>query len=207
MQVYPDSTFVEYNPNHEPSGSPTGGQFASKKGNSGSPTQNLDGSGRSAVSPQPGRPDASSRVQAEATHYAVSIGLSPVTHGYATVDQLQAGMIADAFERLPKFDPDPKVQQAYAALGREVQAQWDYAKAQGMTFTPWTSAGQPYQTSTEMANDVRDNRHLFFYTGGEKHPALGSPDATGLTLNDKFRAIHDYFGHAAGGYGFGARGE
>src|SRR6476659_2128677 len=30
---------------------------------------------------------------------------------------------------------------------------------------------------------------------------------TGYSINDKFRAVHDYFGHCAAGYGFGPRGE
>ena len=40
------------------------------------------------------------------------------------------------------------------------------------------------------------------------HPFLGRLDpATGQSLNDRFRAVHDLFGHAAEGYGFGPRGE
>jgi hypothetical protein len=51
-------------------------------------------------------------------------------------------------------------------------------------------------------------RHLYFFQGGDAHPLLGRVDpATGLSMNDKFRAIHDLFGHAAEGYSFGPRGE
>jgi hypothetical protein len=131
-----------------------------------------------------------------------------VVHDYVEVDQQRAGRIADLYDALPADDRgNPAVTKAYAALAREVQAQWDFAQSRGMTFTPWTRPGQPYATSQEMADDVALNRHLYFYQGGEPHPLLGSPDAAGLSLNDKFRAIHDYFGHAAGGYGFGPRGE
>ena len=47
--------------------------------------------------------------------------------------------------------------------------QYDHAVANGMTFTPWTGEGQPYADSIEMARDVRENRRLYFYTGGESH--------------------------------------
>jgi len=53
-----------------------------------------------------------------------------------------------------------------------------------------------------------DRLRLFFYQGGDRHPLLGDTNSvTGLSTNDKFRAIHDLFGHAAEGYGFGPRGE
>ncbi len=208
--LYPDSRFIEYNPNHEPAGSTKGGEFAARKGsaNAASTTAAAGPRGGGLSPASPGRPTANTQVQDEASRYAVSIGLAPVKHGYVELNQTHAGEIADAFDRLPVSDmANPAVSRAYAALGREVQAQWDFAKAQGMTMEPWTKPGQPYQTSTEMAADVKNNRHLYFYTGGEPHPALGTKDAAGLAVNDKFRAIHDYFGHAAGGYGFGARGE
>ncbi len=71
------------------------------------------------------------------------------------------------------------------------------------------SMAQPYATiSAEMCGDVRSHRHLYFYQGGDPHLLLRRLDAaTGLSLNDKFRAIHDLFGHAAEGCGFGPRGE
>jgi len=49
---------------------------------------------------------------------------------------------------------------------------------------------------------------LYFFQGGDPHPLLGKVDpATGLSLNDKFRAIHDLFGHAAEGYGLAPAGK
>ena len=165
--------------------------------------------GAGAAKKKPMRPhEPDTTVQAEANQYAKQLGLKPVVHDYVQVDQTRAGRIADLYDALPADDrKNPAVARAYTALASEVQAQWDFARQQGMEFLPWTKAGQPYQTSAEMAEDVKLNRRLYFFTGGEPHPFLGSPDAQGLTLNDKFRAIHDYFGHAAGGYGFGPRGE
>jgi len=157
---------------------------------------------------RPGADPAASRV---ADSYNEAHGLPPVDHStYIEVSQPRARDIADAYDALPADDQDnPKVKEAYAALSTEIQQQWDHIVASGMTLEPWTQDGQPYQTSTEMVADVKNNKHMYFYTGGEPHPLIGakSKDKTGLSLNEKFRAVHDYFGHAAGGYGFGPRGE
>lgn len=161
-----------------------------------------------AAAPGKARPDANVAVQHVADAYNREHGRGHITHGYVDVDQPRARAIADAYDAMPDDDRDnPAVKEAYAALSTEIQAQWDHAIAEGMTFEPWDRDGQPYQSSREMAEDVKRNKHLWFYTGGEPHPLLGEKDASGLSMNDKFRAVHDYFGHSAGGYGFGPRGE
>ncbi len=130
---------------------------------------------------------------------------------YVPVDANRARRIADAYDALPIDDSgNPAVRRAYRQLAVEIEQQWDFAiDFMGMTFEPWTYEGQPYNTiSAEMCADVRNNRHLYFYQGGDPHPFFGQVNsASGLSLNDKFRAIHDLFGHAAEGYGFGPRGE
>lgn len=156
-----------------------------------------------------GRPTPNVEVQGIANGYNKTWGGEKIDHTqYPEVDQERARDIADAYDGLQKVNRSPEVLKAYAALSKEVQAQWDYAQSKGIKFEAWNKPGQPYRTSTEMTKDVADNKHLYFYTGGEKHPLLGDVDPkTGLTQNDKFRAVHDLFGHAAGGFGFGARGE
>jgi hypothetical protein len=196
------------------------GKFTDAGGSHGSdqtPTAQSDAgagsSGRVPVStPAPGtqgRPDAVPRAHEVANAYNAAHGFPPVVHEYVTVDEPRAGAIADAYDALPANDSaNPEVAAAYGALATEIQAQWDHIRASGVTFEPWTKAGQPYATSKEMAADVKLNQHMYFFTGGEPHPLLGARDPVdGLSMNDKFRAVHDYFGHAAGGYGFGARGE
>jgi hypothetical protein len=170
--------------------------------------------GRGSVSPSAAtstkaRPDANADAQAVANTYNEAHGRPTVDHGYAEVDQARARTIADAYDVLPVDDRNnPQVKAAYAALTREIDEQWDHAVQSGMTFEPWEEEGQPYQTSSEMAADVKANKHLYFYTGGNPHPLLDERDPeTGLSANDRLRAIHDYYGHAAGGYGFGPRGE
>lgn len=156
-----------------------------------------------------GRPEVVPEAQGVANAYNAAHGLAPVQHDYVTLDEARAGSIADAYEALPLDDSqNPEVKAAYEALAHEVTQQYDYIVASGFTFEPWTKAGQPYQTSTEMVEDVRAHKHMYFYTGGEPNQFMAAKDPkTGLSVNEKFRAVHDYFGHAAGGYGFGPRGE
>lgn len=200
MHLVPDSwgsprRLHEFNACHEPGGSAKGGQFC------GTPT---------GTKAKTARPEGVTRVQQEADAYNRKVGLPPRERGhYVEVDQPRAGRIADAYDQLPVDDSqNPTVRHAYSALADEIRAQWAHAVAGGMQFIPWTKEGQPYATSVEMVNDVRDRQRLAFFTGGNPHPLLDVRDATtGHTLNDMFRAIHDYYGHAAGGYGFGPRGE
>jgi hypothetical protein len=122
-----------------------------------------------------------------------------------------AKRVADAFDAMKHEPNNPEVQKAYQSMADEVRKQWDYAtQKMGMKFEPWTKEGQPYANSAEMADDVRNNNHLYFFQGGDIKPespmAKVDPE-TGLTSNDMFRAVHDLFGHAAHGFEFGPKGE
>ena len=65
-----------------------------------------------------------------------------------------------------------------------------------------------YKSSVEMLKDVHGNNHLYVYQGGDPHDFLNAIDPeTGLNTNEKFRATHDYFGHAVHGNTFGPMGE
>lgn len=151
-------------------------------------------------------------VRKAAQAYNEKYGLGRIIEGlYVAVDESRARKIADAYEALPiDGASNPAVRTAYHPLAEEIEQQWRFAKdVMGMTLEPWRFEGQPYDTiSAKMCADVRKDRHLYFYQGGDAHPLLGKVDpATGLSMNDKFRAIHDLFGHAAEGYSFGPRGE
>jgi hypothetical protein len=134
-------------------------------------------------------------------------GFEPVIEGhFVQVDKDRARRIAAAFEAMPSVSEDAR--EAYAAMAREVQQQWDFAtQVMHIVFEPWKQAGQPYANSSEMCADVAENKHLWFFQGGEPHPFLGAVGADGLSVNDRFRAVHDLFGHSAEGYQFGPRGE
>lgn len=149
-------------------------------------------------------------LRAIAQVYNRRFGLPPISENhYVRIDEAVARIVADAYDALPIVDTRPIVAAAYQAFSREIVQQWSYlTREYGYVLEPWTQAGQPYRDSHEMTEDVRQNQHLFFFTGGELHPFLSNVDPqTGLTANDAFRGVHDLFGHAAEGYGFGPRGE
>ena len=161
--------------------------------------------------PQPEVPrvrrEPNSDIRSGAQNYNQSTGFPPIKENfYIPVNESMGRQIADAYDALPKVDNSPETFAAYAALGIEIQAQWDYATRDlGIVFDPWTQDGQPYANSQEMVDDIANNKHLSYYTGGQEHPFLSHKGEDGITLNDKFRAVHDLFGHAAEGYGFGPR--
>ena len=65
-----------------------------------------------------------------------------------------------------------------------------------------------YRNSKQMLQDVYGNKHLYVFQGGDEHPYLKAVDPeTGLNENEKFRAVHDFFGHAIHGNEFGPKGE
>lgn len=124
---------------------------------------------------------------------------------------IRAKEIADAYTAM-KHDPaNPRVKASYDAMKGDIQRQWDYAKDKlGIKFEPWTQDGQPYQNSYEMMKDVRDNKHIYFFQGGDMpvdHPLGAVNPQNGLTYNDMLRVVHDLFGHAMEGYQFGGQGE
>lgn len=138
-----------------------------------------------------------------AQQYTRSKGLPEYTsHEPVVVDRAQAKRIAEAYEKMENNPSSPEVQAAYKALGDEVEAQFKLLPVK-IEFT----SGDPYPNSAEMMRDVRENNRLRVFTGGDAHPLLGAKDETGISQNDKFRAVHDYFGHYMGGFQFGPSGE
>lgn len=162
-----------------------------------------------------GRPDPNPQIQREAQDYCRRYGLPPIDHSkYIHVDQLRAGRIADAYDAMPLDDSDnPAVAIAYTALAQEVVQQWQWAVDHGMVFEPWTGEGEAYAGADDYADAFTPDadifhRHLYFFTGGEPNRFMARIDpSTNLPVNDMFRAIHDYYGHAAMGADFGPRGE
>ena len=148
-------------------------------------------------------------VRRAAQSYNDKYGLEPIKEGfYASINEDVAKRIADAYDELPDDDHSPETEAAYKALASEVQRQFDFAeKEMGMSFEAWTKEGQPYANSSEMRDDVEKNKHLFFFTGGTANKFMSVRDGHGLSANDKFRAVHDLFGHSAEDFQFGPRGE
>lgn len=97
------------------------------------------------------------------------------------------------------------VHKAYKQLISEVDRQFESLPVK----IDFHNGDKNYLNSSEMLDDVHNFNHLWVYGGGEDHTELGSKtiDANGLTANDKFRAVHDYYGHSVEGYQFGPKGE
>jgi hypothetical protein len=102
-------------------------------------------------------------------------------------------------------DYDELRRRAYGELMRETRQQFD---AMPLRMSYHQHGEGNYPNSKAMAEDVRNNGHLYVFQGGEPHEFLHEVDPrTGLSANDMFRAVHDYFGHAVHGTSFGPHGE
>jgi hypothetical protein len=147
------------------------------------------------------------RAQKSIKEYNKKYGLPEYKHlPYASVDPEKAKKIAEEYEKLPEGKVDVntpegrRARESYQALIKEINQQFEHLP---IKVEPWTKEGQPfpYQNSREMMRDVIDNHHMWVFYGGDDHPLLSREE------NYKFRAIHDYFTHAAHGFEFGPRGE
>ncbi len=152
-----------------------------------------------------------SYLQYGAQIYNKQHGLAPIVQGiYVPCDETIGKAIANAYEALPLYDlSNIQVCIAYTLFAVEVCDQFTFAtKTLGITIEPWQNSGQPYNNSSEMFADVANNMHLYVFVGGTDHTLLGHTVNSSLfSINVKFRAVHDLFGHAAEGYQFGPRGE
>jgi hypothetical protein len=137
-----------------------------------------------------------------AKEYAFKKGLNPdetIDYTKVVANRERASKIADIYESLPTMDRDAVDE--YEALASEVEEQFNFmTKTLGVKVE--FVADDPYKTSKEMFDDVSKGtlKVLQTETTGA-HPIFSDEQ------NNKFRAVHDYFGHAATGRGFGQDGE
>jgi GNAT superfamily N-acetyltransferase len=139
---------------------------------------------------------------------ANTYGEGGLTHSESFDPDPRRAQIADAYDAMVHNPNDPKVKASYDALIKETAAQWEHLKKNGFTMS--MSDEQPYQTAEEMLKDIRDNKHITVWSGGEPpsdHPLSGKGNSEGVTHNTLFRAVHDIMGHAIGGHDFSELGE
>lgn len=151
------------------------------------------------------------------------------SHKMVNVDEARAQKIADAYEAMKDDPNNPVVKASYDAMKKETLDQYKLMESQGIKVVPWAGEGEPYSSSQAMIEDVEKNGRLYFLKtlkDGEQanfgdnaakvnhllEPAgITLTDSAGkpheMTYNDVFRAVHDFFGHAADGWQFGPRGE
>ena len=102
---------------------------------------------------------------------------------------------------------DDLVHKSYGALRAEVNHQFDTLVKKGVSFD-FHQGTANYANSKEMLDDALNKNHMYVFRGGEEHPHLNEFDPHyGLNTNEKFRAVHDYFGHGITGSTFGRKGE
>jgi hypothetical protein len=146
---------------------------------------------------------------------------------YVKVDPSRGKRIADEYESMEHEPHHPLVKASYDALAKETIAQYNHAKAAGLKLSFWNpdEMEDPYAASPRlMTEDVRKNHHMYVFPTDygygnepisdrdrEENPMLRDTGETWngkpVLINDMFRAIHDYFGHAKEGVGFRGDGE
>jgi len=100
---------------------------------------------------------------------------------------------------------DELLQSAYQQMAKETSDQF---QALPLRYSYHQNGEGNYVDSPNMLHDLHDNGHLFVFQGGDKHDFLHNIDPeTGLNENEKFRAVHDAFGHGIFGNTFGPEGE
>jgi hypothetical protein len=163
------------------------------------------------------------KVRAVAENYANQKGIILEHPTEKTkVDPQHAAKIAQAYHDMPHDPNHPDVKAAYGALINETKDQFQHMKNAGLKITPIKSGqSNPYPNSKAMHDDVKHNNHLYFFpteqgfgsgdSNPTDHPMLQPTgeyvDGHHLMANDMFRVVHDYFGHAKEGTGFGPHGE
>jgi hypothetical protein len=137
-----------------------------------------------------------------AKEYAFKAGIKQddsIDYQKTVANRARAARIADAYDELPTVQEEAFP--AYTALATEVEAQYEYmTKTMGIKVEFVDT--DPYKTSREMFADVSKGTLKVLRTASTgSHPFFTDEQ------NDKFRAVHDFFGHAATGRGFGQDGE
>jgi hypothetical protein len=181
------------------------------------PSSGLDkgpniGDNGSMIQAQPLR--ANDEIHTLAEEYAKDRGLNYTpSRKPAPVNEALAKRLADHYEAEKSNAADVEVKKSYEALTDETLAQYRAISNAGYDIEPWTGKGEPYANSADMVADIRDNQHLFYLptkNAGKMdkgNPMLADSGINGAPVNDIFRAVHDFFGHAKEGYQFGPRGE
>lgn len=137
-------------------------------------------------------------------------GLPPIPDGIIDmkVDLAEAEEVATYFENAPDQSGDPVVAAAYEDFKAQSDVMFDYVTKPesegGLGITvDFVNKTDPYNSAEEQAADVRDNHHIAIESG------LGGSHGATMTTEeyDRFRAVHDIFGHVSIGGGFDRHGE
>jgi hypothetical protein len=142
-------------------------------------------------------------IQEGARAYSSAAGLDdPHRESYDSIETNpdRIRRLAQAYHALPMNDPGAHA--AFADMAAQVHRQYDHlTNRMGIRVEPVDR--DPYKNHLEMAHDLEHNRHLAVLSTRATGPHGFFDDET----NDRFRAVHDAFGHAATGRAFDRHGE
>ena len=147
-------------------------------------------------------PDSVQTAREGASDYAEQAGIkqdNTIDYKNLKADKIRAAKIAEEYDKLPVMSEAAKPK--YDALAAEVKQQFDYMTNKLGVKVEFVEK-DPYKNSKEMMADVNQGQLKVLKTSTTgPHPYFTEEQ------NDMFRAVHDYFGHAATGRGFGQDGE
>jgi transcriptional regulator with XRE-family HTH domain len=139
------------------------------------------------------------------------------------IDKKLAKRISDAYTAMKNNPTSPEVAAAYKAMADETIEQYEAIIKGG--YKVEVNNNEPYNNSNELIEDLRKNKNMRIFSTDsgfgdagitadqrKDNPLLAETkykDVNGRTLllNDVFRFVHDFFGHAERGNGFGPIGE
>lgn len=147
----------------------------------------------------------------------------PEYFGSRQFDEARAKRISDAFIAMKHEPNNPQVKKAYEAMAKETLEQYKAFLEAGYRIE--INNKEPYANSQEVIDDLRNRKRIKIFSTEsgfgdnpitpkqrKENPLLkdsGFKDVNGqpLLINDAFRAVHDFFGHAELGNSFGFKGE
>lgn len=159
-----------------------------------------------------------------ANRYAKSIGIKlEDVNVVNSLNEYKSKAISNEFDKMKDDPTDPKVSAAYKKMAQETIAQYKEIIKDG--YFVEINNEEPYSSSEDMISDLNKNKRfkVFSTESGfgdtpiteeqrKVNPLLkdsGFKDVNGIPLlvNDVFRFVHDFFGHAKIGNSFGPIGE
>lgn len=158
-----------------------------------------------------------------ASSYKKKENLSDQTPDFVlSVSENDGKKIADAYEQMAHDPENPKVKQGFTELIGEIKKQAKELLSMGYKFE-LAKEGDGYNSdSKKMAKDVIENKRILVDPSSKSYGTKrtfdkdnmglqdsGYKDANGVPMTnvELIRAVHDLFGHAEFGNGFGAAGE
>lgn len=147
-------------------------------------------------------------VQDSARSYAASQGLKfKLPNNQQQVDSVRSRAIAVAYQQAQARPGEaPGIRDSYGVFREHVNKQYEHMTAPiekgGMGFSHEVTQADPYPDVKAAAADISKRKIKTFST-----ESTGGANFLTNEENDRFRAVHDVFGHAGSGRGFSRHGE